>query len=316
MRRPGWWAGGLAAGALVMAAGLLLRGEPAAVQAPTGAPRADNHPTAAGWSLLALGGGDARPANRAPDHPPERAPEDLLHTLFTDGSLQGAELDGGWGSWDGQRLAPSAALRRRFDQLLTTLGEASVSELRELVGWLAARDLGPSGALAVLAVWDRYLQLQQHPYREVMDLQNPQHWPAVLAERQRVRRASLGIDWADAFYGEAEQAFSQRLQAPAQPPPATEPTAWWGPAPQGVSPDDWAAQRLATLGPDAVARLQAEEQAQADWASRLDNARQALDRIARAPELSDQQKQAARAQWLAAHFQGSEHLRASTLLGL
>ena len=51
------------------------------------------------------------------------------------------------------------------------------------------------------------------------------------------------------------------------------------------------------------------------WAD-LDNARLAIERIARAPELSPQQRQAATQQWLDQHFQGTEKLRASALLGL
>jgi hypothetical protein len=83
-----------------------------------------------------------------------------------DGSLRGADLDGGWGNWNGQQLLPSRDLRRRFDQLLTTVGEAEPDELRaQLVAWLAERDLGPQGAQEVLAVWDRYLKLQQHTFQ-------------------------------------------------------------------------------------------------------------------------------------------------------
>ena len=73
---------------------------------------------------------------------------------------------------------------------------------------------------------------------------------------------------------------------------------------------------VTALGAEAAERLQAEEQRQAEWAARLEAARAALDGIARAPELSATQRQAAAAQWLNQHFEGNERLRASVLLGL
>lgn len=317
MRAERRWVWGLAAAVVVAVATLSLQtarqaeAPRAAEHAPTPSVRADS----SGWSLLALGGGGDAPAGEAPQGRPPREPEDLLQALFTDGSLRGAALDGGWGTWNGQQLTPSRDLRRRFDQLLTTLGEASADELRPLVGWLAERDLGPSGALAVLAVWDRYLQLQQHAYREVMDLHNPARWPQVLHERQQARRNRLGPGWAEAFYSEEERAFSQRLQATPGPanPPAPD---WVNPAPAGIPAPDWQRQRVTALGAEAAERLQAEEQRQAEWAARLEAARAALDGIARAPELSATQRQAAAAQWLNQHFEGNERLRASVLLGL
>lgn len=316
MRTGRRWAWSLAVAAVVVIALSLLAPRQAetpraAEQAPAPSVRADS----SGWSLLALGGGGEAPSGGSTQGSPPRDPEDLLQALFTDGSLRGAALDGGWGIWNGQQLTPSRDLRRRFDQLLTTLGEASADELRPLVGWLAERDLGPSGALAVLAVWDRYLQLQQHAYREAMDLRNPARWPQVLHERQQARRDRLGPGWAEAFYGEEERAFSERLQA--TPAPATPPTPdWLGPAPAGIPAPDWQRQRVAALGAEAAERLQAEEQRQAEWAARLDTARAALDGIARAPELSAAQRQAAAAQWVNQHFEGNERLRASVLLGL
>lgn len=277
-------------------------------------------PQGSGWSLLALGGGADSPAHPAPAGTAapaaSRSPEHLHEDLFTDGSLRGAALDGGWGPWDGQRLSPSRELRRRFDQLLTTLGEAQAHELRALLGWLAGRDLGPQGADAVLSVWDRYVQLQQHRYRLEMDLQRPDRWPQVLQERQQVRRDVLGAPWAEAFYGAEERAFSERLQGTAPAPQAPTTADWLGPPPDGVSAAAWHRQRVNALGAEAADRLQAEERLQAEWTVRMDNARLAIDRIARAPELSAQQRQVATRQWLDQHFQGTEKLRASALLGL
>ncbi|MBA4263738.1 MAG: hypothetical protein C0453_01530 [Comamonadaceae bacterium] len=272
--------------------------------------------TAHSWSLLALGSGDSPPRTSAPQ-PPGRhqAPEDLWHALFVDGSLRGVELDGDWGPWDGQRLAPSRALRHRFDQLLTTIGEAGPDELRRLVAWLADRDLGAAGAQSVLAVWDRYLKLQQHSFHETMDLKRPERWPSVLQEHQLARRDALGMAWADAFYREEENAFRQRLEQRAESPAKVEPQ-WIAAPPRGVSPEVWHRERVAALGQEAATRLQAEERAQAEWDKRLADARLAVQRLSSAPELSDIQRQEAAQSWVNRHFEGTDRLRANALLGL
>lgn len=308
-----------AVGAVLCAAGVaglvaLLAPSPA-IQPPA-QPSVAQSSAGPGWSLLALGGADRPSANAAPQAPrPPVAPEDLWHTLLTDGSLRGAELDGAWGAWDGRRLTPSADLRRRFDQLLTTLGETRPDELRLLVAWLAERDLGAPGAQAVLEVWDRYLKLQQHAFRETMDLGRPERWASVLQERQWVRRELLGMAWADAFYREEETALRQRLDRPPQTQDAAEPV-WTAAAPAGLAPQAWHHERVAALGQEAADRLQAEERAQAEWEQRLTTARSTIERLSRAPELSPGQRQEAVQNWLNQHFQGSERLRASALLGL
>lgn len=311
---------GLVASAMVALAALAaltwLANRPAAVVAAPDRQTTVNA-TSAGWSLLALGSGDTGQRSQTTAPRPSRSPEDVLHTLFTDGSLRGSTLDGGWGPWDGQRLRPDAALRRRFDQLLTTVGETTADELRQLVAWLAERDLGPRGAQAVLAVWDRYLTLQRHSFRETMDMTQPDRWPRVLQERQTVRRELLGSAWAEAFYAAEEDALRQRLGQSSELAKASAPVpAWTDPAPAGTAPEAWHSQRVTALGQEAADRLLAAERAQADWEQRLATARQAVDGLARAPELSPLQRQAAIQRWVDTHFQGSERLRAGALLGL
>ncbi len=312
------WAWGLAASAVVVLLATLtwLNRQPATVSAIQGT-HTETSANGAGWSLLALGGGEAGSRANVPARQANRSPEDLMLAIFTDGSLRGSELDGGWGLWDGKRLLPDAALRRRFDQLLTTVGETTADELRQLVAWLAERDLGPQGALAVLDVWDRYLALQRHDFRETMDLTQPDRWGRVLQERQAVRRELLGAGWADAFYAAEENALRQRLDKSIEPAKfSAAPPVWTDPAPPGMAAETWHSQRVAALGLEAADRLREEERAQADWDQRLAAARAAVDRLARAPELSTIQRQAAIQNWVDAHFQGSERLRASALLGL
>lgn len=313
LAHPLIWATAVAGGVAAVAWWAL----PAPVTAPaavvlTAPPAPDK---AKGWSLLSLGGGDApaKPAN-TPMAKTLAAPEDLWQRVFVDGSLRGAELDGGWGLWDGKYLTPSRELRRRFDQLLTTVGETEPEELRALVAWLAERDLGSQGAQEVLAVWDRYLKLQHHAFNEPMDLTRPERWGRVLQEHQLARRDALGPAWADAFYRDEETAFRQRIdQGPTGRTPEPE---WTAAPPAGVSPEAWQQQRAAALGQEAAARLAAEEQAQAQWQQRLNEARQAVERLSTAPELSAVQRQEAAQTWLNEHFQGTDRLRASALLGL
>jgi lipase chaperone LimK len=310
-RRWGWAL--VASAAAISAALTWLASRPAAVQDTPAAAQA----ASVGWSLLALGGGEPGPRASAPVSRTERAPEDVLHAIFTDGSLRGSELDGDWGRWDGQQLLPDAALRRRFDQLLSSVGETTADELRQLVAWLAERDLGARGAQAVLDVWDRYLVLQRHNFRETLDLNRSDRWARVLQEHQTVRRELLGAGWADAFYAEEENALRQRLGQNVEPTNAATPSpAWTDPAPSGMAPEAWQNQRVAALGQEAADRLLAAERAQADWDQRLAAARAAVDRLARAPELSPIQRQTAMQQWVDAHFQGSDRLRAGALLGL
>lgn len=286
---------------------------------PSPAPASATTAVANGWSLLRLGAEEEDAALPDPnDQRRLRAPADLWHDLFTDGSLREASLDGDWGRWDGRELTPGLALRQRFDQLLTTIGEASPEELRSLVAWLAERDLGAAGAQAVLAVWDRYLTLQKHPFREGLDLSQPQRWSQVLQEHQRVRRDILGAAWADAFYREDEAALQQRFgqMHEGQTPMPEAPPSWIEPAPSGVTPEQWHSQRADALGWEAAQRLREEELSQAEWESRLTQARAEIARLTQAPELSSTQRAQRIQRWVDEHFQRTERLRANALLGL
>lgn len=266
--------------------------------------------------MLSLGVGEAttKPASASPDRTTV-SPEELWQRLFSVGSLRGAELDGGWGVWDGQRLAPNRELRRRFDQLLTTVGEISAEELSALLAWLAERDLGAQGAQQVMLVWDRYLKLQFHVYKETIDLAQPHRWGQVLQEHQLARRHTLGHAWADAFFRDEEDAFRQRLEQAPDANASAEPQ-WTAEPPLGISAETWHQQRSAALGPEAANRLQLEERAQAEWNQRLNAARMAVERLSSAPELSAVQRQEAIQTWLDTQFHGTDRLRASALLGI
>ncbi|GAA6140659.1 hypothetical protein NBRC116584_04770 [Hydrogenophaga sp. 5NK40-0174] len=246
--------------------------------------------------------------------------EGVRQRLMEDGSLRGASLDGGWGHWDGQQLHPSLALRQRFDQLLTTQGEATLEELRALVQHLAATDLGEAGAQTVLTQWDAYVKLLASVGETRVDLQNPQSWLAELQRLQRLRAAALGPQWARAFYADEEQALVDRVQAMTTNAAPSSPAE---PSPRQLLDADPSAdaadrfrQREAALGTAAAQRLEALDQEEAAWQVRLQAARAALGELAQAAELSDAQRQQAIEQYMAQQFKPEEQMRAKALLGL
>jgi lipase chaperone LimK len=279
-------------------------------------PRTLRLDTTGGISLLAGGGSERPPAANAGAAGLIDA-ADIETRMFTDGSLRGAELDGSWGRWVDGGLQPDFALRQRFDQLLTTIGEASTDELRAFVASRAERDTSREQAQAVLALWDQYLALQQVRHAETLDLTQPAKWPGLLQAHQLARREHLGPAWADAFYREEEQRFRELITERGQAKPAGSAA--------GFSPLQLSAElpasvlhqlRVATYGREATERLRAEDQAQIAWQTRLDTARATLTRLRQAPELSEPQREQAVAQWLAQNFSETEQIRVRALLNL
>jgi len=96
-----------------------------------------------------------------------------------------------------RRRPPSHTLRRRFDDYLTLVGEVPLDSLRALVAQQAATELREPALSAVMALWDRYVALQQTRWKNAVDLSrrppsiaNPErqtHPPPV----QRAKHADL-----------------------------------------------------------------------------------------------------------------------------
>ncbi len=232
-------------------------------------------------------------------------------------SLRGSSLDGDWGEIGPQGLAPSLALRLRFDQLMTTLGELSATELRALVSSLAERDLG-SDASQVMAVWDRYVALVNTPLSSRLDLNDPQQWLMLLREQQAQRHQMLGPDWAAAFFSEEEAdliATVQRLMEYRASPQTAE-TPHWQAAPVGVSAETWQQQREQVLGAETAARLAALDQEESLWNQRLQMARRTWADLESRAELSQLQRDQAMRTWIDEHFEPQERVRAKALLGM
>jgi lipase chaperone LimK len=214
-------------------------------------------------------------------------------------SLRGVDLDGAWeAGLDGQ-LQATIALRRRFDQLLSLLGEATLDELRAFIAYDVENLAGPAAAQRVLDVWQRYVALQQHDFRHQPDMRDRRTWAAALAERQQVRRQLLGPEIAAAFFADDEQQLQALIQAqaPAQAVPV-----------QAVD--------RARLAPDALARLKKEEAAWADWERRLADARRELAALNAQAQLSQLQRAEAMERFIAQRFDSGEATRVRALLQL
>jgi lipase chaperone LimK len=229
-------------------------------------------------------------------------------------SLAGTQADGDWGVDAQGQLRASRALRQRFDYFLSLIGELNVSELRALVQREALSSLTPTTTAQVMAMWDRYVQLQQHHWRTQVDLRAPQSWSAALAERQQVRRELLGPDWAYAFYADEERQLQEMLTGlnangqigSANGMPAHRPQA-------SLTHESGQTQAIHPQAAEREAQWQAQWQ---QWQQRLDAARAQVQALQAAPELSAPQRQLAIEHYLQAQFAGSDLTRARALLGL
>jgi len=173
--------------------------------------------------------------------------------------------------------------------------------------------MSAGAARQVLAVWDRYITLQQRGFSQQANPNNAATWQPALAERSAARRQILGADWAQAFYGDEERAFvAFTEQLTAQRAAGTQAAAvdlLTGPPSEQLQ-----AQRVQQLGAEAAERLRAEDVAWAEWERRLQSARQQLQALAAAPELSALQRSQAQETHLAQSFSGQELVRARALL--
>jgi len=256
---------------------------------------------------------DAAAYNEAASRAAEAA-QARVARLWVDGSLRGTDLDGDWGLWVGDKLQPSLSLRRRFDYLLTGVGEVEPGELRHWIEQQLTLERGIDAARQVLGVWDRYLALQQRRFTTAWKPDEPASWGAVLAERSQGRRELLGAPWAQAFYADEERDFSALAARRATPQPEAAPAAPLLTPTAAQQTPELQAARAAQFGADGAERLRAEDAAWAQWEQQLADARAALQAIAQRPELSAPQRRQAGLDELARRFSGTELQRAHAIL--
>ncbi|NJM43583.1 MAG: hypothetical protein HC858_05670, partial [Brachymonas sp.] len=199
------------------------------------------------------------------------------------------------------RLKPSRALRQRFDYYLSLVGEMPLASIEAAFRSAAEKDLKEPALGEVLALWGKYVQLQQHSWKHAVNLKEPASWSAALGERQIMRRHMLGADVAYAFYAEEEVQLQQMLtQVQAGQQGQTSLAALTHPP---------------VLHPQALEREAAVEAQWQQWEQRLNTARGQIKAFSQSPELSEPQRQQAIAQYLIEHFSGTELQRAKALLG-
>lgn len=128
-------------------------------------------------------------------------------------SLQGAELDGDWGSLDASgRLSPDRSIRYRFDQLLTLQGEVELDELSGYVAAASRQSLGEPGGAQLVELWEKYIALLQREYRHEVNVTQTGGWATALQERKLARREALGAEWAEQFFGNEEREFETLIR--------------------------------------------------------------------------------------------------------
>jgi lipase chaperone LimK len=271
--------------------------------APAEAESVLNQATASQW-----GAGQGNPfasAGSTPATPSRPVAQEAFTIDLAKTSLAGTQPDGQWAADASGQLRIDFALRQRLDYFLTLLGEQPLDQLRTLVQRSAQAELPASAVAQLMQLWDRYVQLQQHVFTTSVDLRQPSGWSAALLERQAVRHSLLGADVAYAFYAQEERELKETIarvndgtrEPPEQVQASTQPV-------------------VAQL-PDAPQREAQIEREWRLWDQRIEAARVQVQRLQAAPELSASQRQAAMQQVLMSQFaQGSERMRAASLLGL
>lgn len=290
MIAPTRWVAAVVGGALVLAAWLWSGiDDPNPPRAQALAPPAAQPQAPARAVLASLSA--AAPSASAP-----RSPEDFEHWLEEKSSLRGISLDGAWDIDSEGRLKPTLALRRRFDQLLSLVGEATLDEITAYVERDVTTLAGPAAAQQVLDVWRRYVELQKHAFNLQVDMRDRSTWAPAQAERQDVRRRLLGDEVARAFYAEDDA----MLQAVLATPPAT-----------AVS---FQSIDKASLPPEAAQRLRQEEAAWADWERRLGDAKREQAALQAHEEMSQVQRDEALSRYIQQRFKADELVRVRALL--
>jgi lipase chaperone LimK len=289
MGAPTRWVTAVVGGALAVAAWLWSGLDDANLERPQGlAGEAPKHAAAPAAGLAALSG--AAPSASGP-----RGPEAFERWLENESSLRGVTLDGAWDVDAQGRLKPTMALRRRFDQLLSLAGEATVDEITAYIGHDVNLLAGSSAAAQVQGLWQRYVELQQYRFSVQPDMRDRGTWANALAERQQVRRRLLGEAVARAFFADEEAMLQTTIAA----------------APASVS---FQSIDKSTLSPQAAQRLAQEDASWADWERRLADAKREQAALQAQAELSTQQRDEALLRYVAQRFSASEIIRVKALL--
>jgi len=132
-------------------------------------------------------------------------------------SLADTEIDGAVELDAAGQLRPTASLRRLFDQVLSSVGELNIDQIRALLAARLDQITTPDGKRLALAAFERYLR-----YLQTVDQSAARLSGLPLNERLaalvELRRQQLGPEMADAFFAdeEAYQNFTLQRRALAE----------------------------------------------------------------------------------------------------
>ncbi len=288
-----------------------------------------------------------------PGHPTAAAPDSGLAAWVgrerpaLPDSLQGTDVDGGVRANDQGELILEGRIRDLFEYYLSTLGEADLDDVKTWIAHHLRAQLPPDAAREAWALFRNYLD-----YRRKLDgVSEPgldsgvEEMKSVMAQRNALRRESLGREAAEAFFA-AEEAYDRYMirrreieqndeldaaetrrrldQARAELPQAmrevregsTEAIRAREKVEQmraeGASEAEVRAWREAELGPEAADRLEDLEDRRDAWQQRYQNYRRERAQLDTSG-LAQQEREAAIRRLREAHFEDDELRRVQAL---
>jgi lipase chaperone LimK len=138
-----------------------------------------------------------------PEPDPGDAGRAITSSAILPPSLIDTDVDGGIElDADGQ-LIPGMSLRRLFDQVLSSVGELSIAQIRQLLATRLDQLTTPEGKSQALAAFERYLRYLQS-VDEAASRLNELPFRDRLSALSELRRQHLGADMAEAFFADEE----------------------------------------------------------------------------------------------------------------
>lgn len=126
-----------------------------------------------------------------------------IQSLVLPASLADTEIDGAVELDANGQLLPSLSLRRLFDQVLSSVGELSIEQIRQLLADRLDQLTTADGKRQALAAFERYLRYLQSVDAAAARL-NELPFRERLSALSDLRRQLLGSEMADAFFADEE----------------------------------------------------------------------------------------------------------------
>lgn len=269
------------------------------------------------WLQPEVGRGSAPTPPNAPHTADAVRPPHVLRAVLQAGSFAGTRPRGSWCINGVGALEPCMGLRERFEYHINGLGEITEAEVRSLIEDEARRDVGELLTQQIMAVYDRYWAVRNHPLRLRVEMSDPSTWLPALREAQMVRRQGLGEAWATAFYAEEDEDFvatHARAVSGTPPPPSDR-----DPVPvkvAGQSDEAVRAERIKRYGEEIASQLEALDARHMAFDRAVNQARATWQSLQAQEQLSDQERQAQLKAFVDATFEPQDRRRAMGLATL